>query len=200
MEPVRSHGTSTAYRRQKQIEDCLYANLLQTPYQSVSISDICRQVGISRKAFYNYFQDKSTCLRSFIRRLMRDSLIHVTKSVPDNASLLEVAISILDYWKAHRDFFDIIVRDNLLNDLLLCTVDHIMQEDQTTLDLLSTPFVQSDKDILACYMASQITLVLQWQSRNFETPTEEMAKKLLRILHSPLLTLPSSDENISAAD
>ena len=49
--------SATASRRQKQIEDCLYRCLLDTPYQSVSVVDICRQVGISRKAFYNYYRD-----------------------------------------------------------------------------------------------------------------------------------------------
>lgn len=48
----RIRSTPTALRRQKQIEDCLYENLLHTPYQSISVADLCRQIGISRKAYY----------------------------------------------------------------------------------------------------------------------------------------------------
>ena len=54
----RIHNSATAQRRQRQIEDCLYENLLHTPWQSISVADICRQVGISRKAYYNYYPDK----------------------------------------------------------------------------------------------------------------------------------------------
>lgn len=61
-------ASTLAYRRQKQIEDCLYENLLRRPYTSVSISDLCHQLDISRKSFYNYYPDKDSCFRSFISR------------------------------------------------------------------------------------------------------------------------------------
>ena len=63
-----------------------------------------------------------------------------------------------------------------------------MKEDRSILELLSTPEVQSDMDILACYVASTITLVLQWYFRGFKTPTEEKARKLLRLLHAPMFS------------
>ena len=34
---------------------------------------------------------------------------------------------------------------------------------------------------------SQLALMLQWYSRDFQDPTEEMAKKLLRIVHAPMI-------------
>lgn len=183
----RIRSTPTALRRQKQIEDCLYENLLHTPYQSISVADICRQVGISRKAYYNYYHDKDDCFCAIIDRLLRESMIHVTTSLPDNASPLETSIKMLEYWKAQRDFFDICVRNNLLHFILMRNMEYVQTEDRTTLDLLNTEDVKSDSDILACYTSVQLTLVLQWYFRGFDTPIEEMAKKLLRILHTPMI-------------
>ena len=57
MEQRKLHSSQAAYRRQRQIEDCLFENLQHVPYQSISVSDLCRQVGISRMAFYIYFPD-----------------------------------------------------------------------------------------------------------------------------------------------
>lgn len=192
MDKTRIHNTPIAQRRQKQIEDCLYENMRHTPYQSISVADLCRQVGISRKAFYNYYHDKDACFASYIGRLLRDAMLHITTVLPDDASPLDTAIELLDYWKSKKEFFDITVRNNLAYLLLMQNMEYVLHEDRTTLDLLSTPEVKSDTDILACYMASQLTLVLQWYFRGFNSPTEEMAQKLLRIIHAPMIRVPEA--------
>lgn len=189
MEPVKVHSTATAHRRQKQIEDCLYENLLHLPYNSISVADICRQVGISRKAFYNYFHDKDDCFSSFIDRVIHESILHTTQATPDNATPMEAAIIMLDYWKEQKPLFDILMRNNLFHFIMLRNIHYVLTEDRSTLDLLSTPEVKTDTDILACYTSSQITLTLQWYLRGFDTPTEEMAKKYLRIIHSPMIQI-----------
>lgn len=187
MESVRPHTTSTAYRRQWQIEDCLYECLLHTPYRSVSVSDICQRVGISRKAFYNYYRDKDACFCAVIRRKLRDSMLRTTTDIPDGATMLQATTTMLNYWKEQKDFLDMIVHNQLLHFLLMESIQHTLHEEGSVLDLLSTSEVKSDEDILACYMSSQITLLLQWYQRNFDTPVEEMAKKYLRIIHAPMI-------------
>lgn len=190
MEHTYTPENTGSYRRRIQIEDCLYENMLHTPYQSISVTDICRQVGISRKAFYNYYHDKDTCLRSIISRTIRGALLHITSNVPDNATPLEACVSLLEYWKSCRQYFDVIQRNGLFYLVLEENIRYILEEDKSLLDLLSTPEVKSDMDILCCYMASQQTLILQWYSRGFDTPTEEMARKYLRIMHLPMISSP----------
>jgi AraC-like DNA-binding protein len=56
MDYTKVPGSATAYRRQKQIEECLFENLLLRRYPSVSISDLCHQLGISRKSFTTIFR------------------------------------------------------------------------------------------------------------------------------------------------
>lgn len=183
----RIHSTPTAQRRQIQIEDCLYENLLHTPWQSISVADICRQVGISRKAYYNYYKDKESCFCAYIDRLIRDSLLIISQSIPDNSTPLDAAILLLDYWKEKKPLFDILVKNNLTFFLTSQTVQYVLTEDRTIMDRLSTEEIPSDADILSCYAAIQVTLILLWHSRGFDTPTEEMAKKFLRIMHEPLV-------------
>lgn len=192
MEPVKPHSTATAYRRQRQIEDCLYENLQHTPYQSISVADICRQVGISRKAFYNYYHDKDTCLCAIIDRFLRDCIFQLT-TAPDNATPLDTAVALLNYWKNQKTFYDILIRNNLLHFMQMETMYYLLNENQDILKLLNTPDVQSDTDILACYISSHLTLILQWYLRGFDTPAEEMAKKMLRIMHVPMIIPPAEE-------
>lgn len=183
----RTRNTATAQRRQRQIEDCLFENLQHTPWQSISVADLCRQVGISRKAYYNYYRDKSDCLCSYIDRLLRESMLHTAQHVPDEADNLTTACVMLEFWKGKKSFFDVILKNDLLYLLMMRNIDYFLQEDRSIFDLLNTPELKSDEDILACYTSVQLTLVLQWYSRGFDTPTEVMARKLLRILHDPMI-------------
>lgn len=188
MADSRSSNSPAAQRRQKQIEDCLYDNLLHTPWQSISVADICRQIGISRKAYYNYFRDKESCFCSYIDRQIRDILLDSTQSLRDDATPLEAAVAMLDRWKVRKPLFDILVSNNLTFYLTSRTINYILNEDRTIMDRMSTEDIPTDTDILSCYAAIQTTLILMWYSRGFDTPTEEMAKKFLRILHEPLVT------------
>ena len=188
----KTTNTAIASRRQKQIEDCLYQCLLSTPYHSISVVDLCRRVGISRKAFYNYYQDKEACLNAMIDRFLHEALLHAAVSIPDEATPLEAAIITLEYWKEQREFFDIILRNNLLHYLFQRNMNYVLREDRATLEQLSTPELKSDTDILACYMSSQLTLLLCWYLRGFDTPSHEIALKLLRILHTPMIAPPTN--------
>ena len=187
MAVTRSQSSPAALRRRTQIEDCLYENLLHTPWQSISVADVCRQVGISRKAYYNYYRDKEDCFACYADRLLRESMLHISRSLPENATDLEAATALLDYWKGQRTFLDVVVRNSLLSILMARYIAYTLEENRSIPDRLSTPEVKSDADILACYTAIQMTLVLCWFGRGFDTPTEEMARKFLRILHDPLL-------------
>jgi len=98
----------------------------------------------------------------------------------------------LDYWKNQKTLLDIVVRNSLLHILVSRSVEYAMKEDRSILDQLSTPEVKSDTDILACFASIQMVLVLCWYGRGFDTPTEDMAKKFLRILHAPLIPGPET--------
>ena len=183
----RTHNSATAQRRQRQIEDCLFENLQHTSWQSISVADICRQVGISRKAYYNYYKDKNDCFCSYVDRILRDAALYTAQNLPDEATPLEAAVVLLDYWKLQKTFLDVIVRNGLLDVLILRNVEYVLKEDRSQLERLSTESLPSDTDILACYTAVQTALLLCWYSRNFEDPTEEIARKFLRLLHKPLI-------------
>ena len=133
------------------------------------------------------------CLCALINRVIQNTMIHVTAMAGSNPSVLEVTTLLLDYWKGQKSFWDIIVRNQLLQFLMFQYIQYIQNEDKSLLDLLSTPDVKSDMDILCCYVSCQITLILQWYLRDFDTPTVEMARKLMRLMHTPLIPVQKEE-------
>lgn len=185
----RNSGSVNATRRQKQIEDCLYSNLLQRPYTSVSVSDLCHQLEISRKSFYNYFPDKDSCFRAIISRKLRQCSLIVTGDRPVDTTLEDGITLLMEYWKNERAFLDILVRNGLLVMLIDQCIHFLREEDKLVLEYLNTPQLKTDDYVLACYVNVQITMVLQWHKGNYEIPVEEMVRKYKRLIYEPLLSL-----------
>ena len=187
MEYSKVPGSATAYRRQKQIEECLFENLLQRPYPSVSVSDLCHQLDISRKSFYNYFPDKDSCFRAIISRKIQKCILRLTTELPENVSRDEMVAFYLTYWKEEKGFLDIIARNNLLLLLVDQCVHFLQEEDQIILPFLNTPQLKADAFVLSGFVSIHITLILGWYLQNFNPPLEEMVKTYQRLIYQPLL-------------
>lgn len=179
-------GTPNAYRRQKQIEDCLFANLQQRPYASVSVSDLCLQLEISRKSFYNYFPDKDSCLRSLITRTLRQCILQIT-SFPQGSSPDLYITALLTFWKDQRPLLDVLVRNKLLFVLLEQSIAFLIQEDRHVLECLSTPLVDADDFVLANFVSVHYTMILQWYRTGFSIPVEDMILVYKRLVYQPLI-------------
>lgn len=187
MENTKVPGSSTAYRRQKQIEECLYVNLLQRPYPSVSISDLCHQLGISRKSFYNYFPDKDSCFRAIINRKIHSCILQMSAEFSENTNREDIISFYLSYWKEEKNLFDIIVRNNLLYLLIDQCICFLQEEEQSILHILNTPSLMADSYVMSGFVTVQITLILQWYQQNFSTPLEEMVRTYQRLVYQPLI-------------
>lgn len=185
MEPFRPHNTPAASRRQQQIEECLQDNMLHTPYSMIPVADLCRQVGISRRAFYTYYRDKDACLYALIDRMIKTSFF---RAMPDGKmDLLQACTVNLEYWKEHKSFLDAIVKQNMGALFRDRNVAYFTQEEQILYALLYTPEVKVDLDIISSYVAIRISMLFRWHGRGFDSDPEEMAKKYIRMIQTPLL-------------
>ena len=187
MDQTKISLSATAYRRQRQIEDCLFENLQQRPYPSVSVSDLCHQLGISRKSFYNYFPDKDTCFRSFISRKLHTCFFHLDMDLPEDPAPEEVIGLYFSYWKEEKAFFDVIVRNNLLNLAIDQFTLFVRDETDVIRRILDTPELKTNEYVLSVFATVQITLLLRWYQLNFSTPIEDMVRIFQRLVLQPLI-------------
>ena len=189
MDYTKVPGSTTAYRRQKQIEECLYENLLQRPYPSVSVSDLCHQLDISRKSFYNYFPDKDSCFRAIISRKLQKCILCLTTELPENATREQVVSCYLSYWRQEKNLLDIITRNNLLYLVMDQCIHFLQEEDQSILPFLNTPQLNADIFELSGFVSLHISLIMRWYYQNFTPSLEEMVQTYQRLLYQPLLRI-----------
>ncbi len=172
--------------RRRQFEDCLWENLLKLPYNDISISDLCQQVGVSRRAFYRHFHDKEECFCGILNRSFQRALLHVADAATHSTNSLDLSFAMVEAWQDQRTLMDILIKNNLLGLQISQLVRFIKEEERQVLDLLKTPELNVDDDILICYLGGQLSLAVQWHLRGYDTPPEEMAKKYHRLVWHPL--------------
>ena len=187
MEQKLPHNTEISASRQLKIEECLLRKMESTPYDRISITDLCRQMGISRQLFYTYFPDKDACLHSLIDRLLQDSIDEMYfSSYRDN--LYDVSVSYLSYWRKHSDFLDVIVRQQMKSLVVERNYLYFKKHYRDMILMyLSTPDVEADESILWLYNVIRFITLMQWHESGYALPVEKMATKYLRILKEPLL-------------
>ncbi len=178
----------TAYRRRKQIEEQFYKMLKAMPYQEISITDLCIDLGIPRKIFYKFYRDKEDCLNSILDSVYRESLTYTVSTIPNWSLSLNSAVVILTYWKSKKEFLDIIDSNDMISLFIKRAIVFSLREDVTTAALLDRPDIPCDQDVLTSYICSHFAMILGWHSRGFDTPLEEMAKKYLRIATQPMIS------------
>mgnify|MGYP003299808584 CR=1 FL=1 len=65
-------STEKSAQQQRQLEQAFLTLLLQMPYDSIRISEVCRQAGCSRKVFYRLFESKTDMMMALIDHTLLD--------------------------------------------------------------------------------------------------------------------------------
>lgn len=187
------HNTESSVSRQLQIEECLLQNMQTQNYDHISVADMCRQMGISRRLFYTYFPDKEACLFSLVDRMIRDSMLTLPDRARTSLSHKELTIHYLNYWKQQADFLNAISKQNMKAVLIDRCFLLFKNRGDLFLDFLSTPDVKADDSILWLYAAIRFTILMQWHEHDFSVPVEEMAIRYLRMLKQPIIQYTHSN-------
>ena len=70
-EPVVSSASAGGLRERKKeqtrqaLEETILRLVIEKGYENVTVEEVCEQVGISRKTFFNYFSSKRAAVRAF---------------------------------------------------------------------------------------------------------------------------------------
>ena len=94
-----SGSSPTALRSIEAMKDALLALMRSISYDKITITDICRQAGLSRQTFYNCFDSKDDVLRFHVRKCFADlvdltdeAAEHYAAALEQNRELLAVIV------------------------------------------------------------------------------------------------------------
>lgn len=164
-------------RTRQALVRALEALLLEQPFQSLSVTDICQRAMVHRTTFYAHFNDKQELLRYLLlgveRRCVETCLPQDWAGAPRDY-FLTAARNVLDFFQARRDLYRACLRSG-------ADTETHMLENQAAEDLcrlLAQPRFQAsapdaDPRIVArFYTGAMLSLLRWWLDSDDPVPVE----------------------------
>ena len=172
--------TEESSRRQRELEQGLLTALQLQPYKKLTLTALCRQLGVPRKTFYRYFPTKDDCLLALIDHTLSDCNDIALRGWDGSTALDEgVQLRFFRYWLEHQSFLDVL-RENDLQHLLLSRTTVIVDRMKE-----SSSFGRFARDQVEYFIAHGLmTTVLRWHHFGFPERPEEMAAVFGNLLGS----------------
>ena len=175
----------TEYAVQKKVllEKSLLNLMLQQPYKEISVTDICREVGIPRRTFYHYFECKEEVLDSMIENLMQQCFLNVMFDLHIGmAHMKESFVRIFRFWEGdNRTKLDALIRNGLESRLMTWSLQFIQAE---RIGILS----KSDLDPKLVEIGLMVgttdffSLLFYWSRNGYQETPEQMAEYTIWVL------------------
>lgn len=186
--PKSDHGVRGMYKvcktkesaeRQRKFEAALLKTLQTEPYQKISVTDLCHEVGIARKNFYRYFEHKDDVLCG----LLDHTILDFSRYSCDSQDPI---VRYLSYWEQQKPLLDALQRNGLSTRLIERTLIHAWEVDSGFLCLLGE---NADPNTVLFVVSGIVTLVVTWHHRGYQEPKDTLAETILRLMTQPI-TVP----------
>ena len=168
-------------RQQREFERNMLEMLQNTPYDNISISDLCRRTGLSRKIFYRLYDGKSDVIYAMIDHAILDAQSYI----PDESVGTGGVHSFLAYWREQKPLLDVL-RSNQISALLQQqAVIHILEEDPEVIHSFGAEDISRRRDMIVFYISGLFSLVLDWHDRGFDRTIDELSAIIMDLLMNP---------------
>ena len=120
-------------RTRKLLSSALFSMLETTPYEKISVMDICNKALVHRATFYNHFEDKDHLLEYTIDEIKENlftSTIEKEKYNTPKEMYMSLISKVLDFVEDNKKNLLLIVKNNSyekVTGLLLSTIKRSMQ-------------------------------------------------------------------------
>ena len=172
--------------RQREMEQSLLRLMLKVPYDEISVSSLCEEIGVPRKSFYRYFSGKEGALCSVIDHALMDYDVYTTRRGSETGgTAVQYIQQVFDYWIHHKELLDALEKSNLSGVLIQRAM--LFTNDRDALP----NFLQIGDQRLREYgnmflVCGLMTMILQWHHDRFYKSSEEMAQLALQLFTQPL--------------
>lgn len=172
--------TEKTAQQQRQFETVFLELSQKMPYDDITISELCRQSGLSRKIFYRLFDRKADVLYA----LLDHTLLDAQNFQPDPSVKEGGLHRFFAFWKSQKPLLDML-RDNQCSSALTeAAIRHIARNGFEYLYCFGTAESPYPTESLNFYVSGIFSLVLNWHSHGYDKSIDELSDCLMYLLTS----------------
>lgn len=178
---AKSCVTEKTARRQEWIENGLLELMQRQRFESITVTDLCRHLALSRRSFYRYFRDLEDVLDSLLSRTFQ------RMGLPEHVLSQSDFRENFEFWMENRRILDALHRSGMLEKLHEYTLR--ITQPMSILPHLASDSLDMDISREAGLFAASgsVALAIAWYLDGFRKTPEQMARIAYRLLFSPIL-------------
>ena len=166
--------------RQRWIENGLLELMQDRSFDTLSVTELCRYLALSRRSFYRYFQDLEDVLASALEHAFQGMVIANTpltlRELEDN----------YNFWLSQRLLLTALARSGMYGKLTEYALKYADAE--SAKPHLADP--ELSREIQMFIISGSVSLLIGWYAEGFQKTPAQMARIAYRMLYEPLLTKP----------
>ncbi len=164
--------------QQRTFEAALLDLLEEKLFENISISELCRVAGLSRKIFYRLYDAKADVVYSMIDHALLDT----NSFVPDESVGQGGMHHFLAYWKSQKRLLDILAKNRISLLLPQQAISLVLEEEPDIVNSFSAGKSDIRLEMVTFCITGLFTLVLDWHHRGFDRSIDEMARILMEVV------------------
>lgn len=179
--------TEKTAQQQRMFEQVFLQMLLESDYDTITISDLCRRAGLSRKIFYRLYEKKADVLYSMIDRALMESDYYI----PDETVGPGELHRFFAFWQYKKDLLDALLKHQ--NSCLLTdrAIRFAMREEGCPVRTFGTNEYKSRYETIVFYLSGIFSLLLVWHAQGYSHSIDEMSALMMNLLTTPAIPNPS---------
>lgn len=175
--------------RQRELERHLLAMMKTTRFEDISVSDLCIQTGVSRKAFYRYFSGKEGALYALI-----DHTLWELESFPFEGNQLDMnayrkkILWFLQFWQDKKPLLTALDNSGI-NEILIKRMIVYAMSGSGAMQYLIPYFAPEVQEYALTFgISGLMSMIFIWHRSGYQQTPEQMAEIAFTLLTKPLFS------------
>ena len=164
--------------QQRQFEQAFLEYSLEVPYDDITISELCRRAGLSRRIFYRLFERKADVLYALLDHTMLEAESFIPESSVGPGNLHKF----FAYWRSQKPLLDVLQKNRSSSMLAEAAIRHMLKENSEYLYVFGVNENGFRPDILRFYVSGVFALVLEWHQQDYAASIDELSATLMYLL------------------
>ena len=178
--------TEKTAQQQQQFEQTFLQMLLENDYDNITISELCRRAGLSRKIFYRLFEKKADVLYSMIDRAFLESDYYI----PDESVAPGEFHRFFAYWQYKKDLLDALLKHQTSSLLTERAIRFAMREAGSPVREFGAEKDKGSYEAIVFYLSGIFSVLLSWHAQGYRQSIDEMSALMMDLLTAPAFQEP----------
>ena len=160
--------TERSSERQKLFQTTLLSLMKKQKYQGITVTSLCKEMEVPRKAFYRYFDALEDVLFMIMDETLTEAFLFL--------EIKSDVVGFFNYWNKKKEFLDVLEKSGLSYMLSIRLQErlneHVKEERLSNKELR-----------YAGYVSAIMTILLLWHHSGMKQSVEEISEQLKGMFH-----------------